>query len=187
MKDFIHQCHEISLLDDAAKFDLNAIVKERKYKRGESILYNGDVCRHLYFINSGLVKVYSFKSGKEFIMRFFSESQIFSLFDSYFMRTPSNFAVIAMEDTTISLIGHDDMESLSKKHHTIETFFRKITSDTTVRMTKRIHEMLEEDSTTRYQNFVEENRLIIQRISLGDIARYLGITQQSLSRIRSQK
>jgi CRP/FNR family transcriptional regulator, anaerobic regulatory protein len=187
MNNLIHQCQEASLLNDAAMFDLDSVVKLRAFKKGESILDEGDICRHLYFINTGLVKVFSFKSGKEFIMRFFSEYQIFSVFDSYFTRTPSKFNVTALEDTIVSLINYVDMESLSGKHHSAETFLRKITADTTVRMTRRISEMLEEDSTTRYQNFVDQNKLIVQRISLGDIARYLGITQQSLSRIRLQK
>jgi DNA-binding Xre family transcriptional regulator len=52
-------------------------------------------------------------------------------------------------------------------------------------MTRRISEMLEENATKRYNQFMKENKAIAQRISLGDLASYLGITQQSLSRIRA--
>lgn len=186
MKDLIQYGQEISLLNEVATTDLRAIIKVKNIKKGEILLQDGDVCRYLYFMNEGLAKVFSFNGDKEFIMRFFSESQIFSVFDSFLMKTPSEFTVIALEDSLVSLISYDDMESISQKHHAMETFYRKVTSDTTVRMTKRIHAMLEEDSTRRYQNFMDENKHIIQGISLGDIARYLGITQQSLSRIRSQ-
>lgn len=187
MKDFIGQCNELSFLDSTSKADLNNVLKVRRFKKGESILYNGDICRHIFFINSGLVKVFSYKEDKEFIMRFFSEDQLFSVFDSYFMKTPSRFTISALENTTVTLIGYEDMARLSERHHAIETFYRKITADTTVRMTKRINEMLEEDTTERYHNFVSENNTILQRISLGDLAKYLGITQQSLSRIRTRK
>jgi hypothetical protein len=54
-------------------------------------------------------------------------------------------------------------------------------------MMKRITGMLEENATERYDLFVKENKSILQRINLGDLAQYLGITQQSLSRIRAQK
>lgn len=174
-------------MDIAAKTDLESIVKVKNFAKGENILNYGNICRHLFFINTGLVKVFSYKKDKEFAMRFFSENQLFSVFDSYIMRTPSKFLVRALEDTTVTLISFSDMEHLCAKHHSMETFFRRITADTTVRMTKRINEMLEEDANERYHNFVIENRSVIQRISLGDLAKYLGITQQSLSRIRTQK
>ena len=54
-------------------------------------------------------------------------------------------------------------------------------------MMKRISEMLEENGTEHYIKFVEENNQLLQRISLGDLASYLGITQVSLSRIRAKK
>lgn len=187
MKDFMTQCDELSLLDNTAKVELNNFLKVRKFKKGESMLYNGDVCHYIFFINIGLAKVFSYKEDKEFIMRFFSENQLFSVFDSYFMKTPSKFTIRVLEDTTVTLISYDDMERLSKKYHSMEAFYRKITADTTVRMTKRISEMLEEDATERYHNFASENKLILQRISLGDLAKYVGITQQSLSRIRAQR
>ncbi|MEO6685689.1 MAG: Crp/Fnr family transcriptional regulator [Dyadobacter sp.] len=187
MKDFINQFQEFSLLDDAAKLDLISVARLQNFKKGESILPDGNICRHLYFLNTGLVKVFSFKGGKEFIMRFFSELQIFSVFDSFLTKTPSKFTIVALEDSVVILISYTEIETLSRKHPKIEFFFRKLISDTTVRKTKRIHEMLGEDSTWRYQNFMEENKHIIHRISLGDVAKYLGITQQSLSRIRSQK
>ncbi|MEO7215685.1 Crp/Fnr family transcriptional regulator [Mucilaginibacter sp.] len=187
MKDFINQFQEFSQLDDAAKLDMITVSRLQHFKKGEVILPVGNVCRHLYFVNQGLVKIFSVKSGKEFIMRFFSESQIFAVFDSFLTKTPANFTIIALEDSLVTMISHTEMEALSRKHHTVEFFFRKLISDTSVRKTKRIHEILGEDSTWRYQNFMKENKHIVHRISLGDVSKFLGITQQSLSRIRSQK
>ena len=69
----------------------------------------------------------------------------------------------------------------------METFLRKLVSVAATKMTKRIREMLEENAGKRYKQFVKENKAILQRISLGDLASYLGITQQSLSRIRAKK
>ena len=115
------------------------------------------------------------------------ENRLFSAFESYLTKTPSNFSIMALEDTTVTLIPQKSMEELCRKHHSIETFFRKLVSIVTLHMTKRIRETLEENATERYNQFVEENRQILQRISLGDLAKYLGVTQQSLSRIRSQK
>ena len=69
----------------------------------------------------------------------------------------------------------------------METLFRKLVSVANWKMTKRIREMLESDATSRYKLFIKENNDIVQRLSMGDVAKYLGITQQSLSRIRAAK
>jgi CRP-like cAMP-binding protein len=80
-----------------------------------------------------------------------------------------------------------DIEVLCRKHHCIETLFRKLFSFASIGMMKRISEMLEDNATERYGIFLSENGGLLQRISLGDLSSYLGITQVSLSRIRSGK
>ncbi len=92
--------------------------------------------------------------------------------------------MVALEDTRVTTISYDSMEALCRNYHSMETFFRKLLSVAATKMTKRISEMLEGDATERYRQFVAENSAILQRINVGDIANYLGITPQSLSRIR---
>jgi CRP-like cAMP-binding protein len=120
-------------------------------------------------------------------MRFFYENLLFSVFDSYFTQNPSQFTLVALEDTRVTTISYDNMEALCRNYHSVETFFRKLISVAATKMTKRISEMLEGDATERYRQFVAENSTILQRINVGDIANYLGITPQSLSRIRAAR
>jgi CRP-like cAMP-binding protein len=185
MNDFLQFCKQFSELDKTAMGDLLQTIKTKTYKKGEYLLKEGETCRYLFFINEGLTKSFFYKNDKEFIMRFFGENVLFSVFDSYITQAPSNFMVMALETTTVTLIGYDKMEILCKNHHCMETFFRKLLSVATVKMVKRISDMLEQDATEQYNKFVEENSSILQRINLGDLAKYLGITQQSLSRIRA--
>ncbi|NIJ56117.1 Crp/Fnr family transcriptional regulator [Dyadobacter arcticus] len=95
--------------------------------------------------------------------------------------------LIALENTEILQIHRDDVLTPCKKHHSIEALFSKLFSFGTLGMMKRISEMLEENARERYNIFVTESNGLLQRIRLGDIANYLGITQVSLSRIRSGK
>ena len=151
------------------------------------MLSRGSVCEHLFFIDQGLAKTYFNTGDKEFIMRFFCENEMFTVLDSYVTRQPSAYYIKALEPTEISYVEQKEMEKLCLKHHSIETFFRKLVSMAVVNMMKRISEMLEENASTRYAHFIKDNGHLLQRISLGDLASYLGITQVSLSRIRSQK
>lgn len=187
MADFLQFCNQFSPLTEEATDDLFKNLKTKTIQKGDYFLKTGEVCKHLYFINEGLAKMFFIKDGKEFINVFGMENRLFTVFESYVTQTPSKFMLIALEKTTVTLISHAEMEKLCKKHHCMETFFRKLVSVAATKMTRRISEMLEENATKRYTQFVKENKFILQRIQLGDLASYLGITQQSLSRIRAKK
>ena len=187
MDDIIQFCNKLSQLDKAATDDLLNNLKSKTIQKGDYLLRSGDVCRNLYYINKGLTKTIFNNGDKEFIMRFFPENIMFTVLDSYITQAPSNYMILALEPTTVTFIGYKEMEDLCRKHHCIETFFRKLVSLATLNMMKRISEMLEENASERYANFVKENTALLQRISLGDLASYLGITQVSLSRIRARK
>lgn len=187
MVNLFQYCQQLSSLDEQVIDELSKKTTTRVFPKGEYLLKSGETCKHLFFINEGLVKSFSHKDDKEFVMRFFSENVLFSIFDSYLTQTPSRYMVMALENTTVTLISYETVENLFRKYHSMETFFRKLVSIAAVKMMKRISEMLEENAPERYSQFVHENNTILQRISLGDLAKYLGITQQSLSRIRGAR
>ena len=187
MSDFITTCNRLSTLDATAAEELQDKLKTRSLKKDQLLLNRGTVCNHLFFIDSGLAKTYFDNGDKEFIMRFFRENEMFTVLDSFVTRQPSTYFIKALEPTEVSYIEQAELETLCLKHHSIETFYRKLTSMAVVNMMKRISEMLEEDASARYAHFLKDSSHLLQRISLGDLASYLGITQVSLSRIRSKK
>lgn len=187
MDQLIAYLNRFSPLEEIALQEFVESAKRKTYKKDDVILRNGETCPYIYFVCEGLIKSSLPGDEKEFIMRFFYENIMFSVFDSFFSQTPSNYSLVALEPTTVMTIRHDVMDRLCKRHHSIETFFRKLVSVAATKMMKRISEMLEDNATDRYHEFVAENSAIIQRISLGDLSKYLGITQQSLSRIRASR
>jgi len=187
MSDFIQFVNTLSLLDRAAIDDLFKNLKNKTVPKGDYLLKSGDICRYLYFIDEGLLKTFFNNEIKEFTMRFFPENSMFTVLDSFLSQTPSTYMILALEHTTVTCISKSTLDDLCKRHHSIETFFRKLVSFASINMMKRISEMLEENGTARYNNFIKENNHLLQRISLGDLANYLGITQVSLSRIRAKR
>ncbi|MBC7947770.1 MAG: Crp/Fnr family transcriptional regulator [Chitinophagaceae bacterium] len=187
MIEFVKTCNRLSPLDEVASSELENKLKTRSLKKDQHLLTRTSICNHLFFIDSGLTKTYFNNGEKEFIMRFFREGEMFTVLDSFITQQPSTYAIKALEATEVSYIEQKDLEELCRKHHCIETFFRKLVSIAAVNMMKRISEMLEENASTRYAHFLKDNGHLLQRISLGDLASYLGITQVSLSRIRSQR
>ncbi|UEG51439.1 Crp/Fnr family transcriptional regulator [Mucilaginibacter daejeonensis] len=175
----------LSPLDDRAREALETTIRTVHFDKGDHVLASGRVCRYIYFIEAGLTKTCFDNGDKEFIMRFFAEHSIFTVLDSYFQHTPSTYDIIALEPATISYISKADMDELCDRHHSLERFFRSLVTAASINMMKRISEMLEEDAKQRYDRFLVEQGQLLKRISLADLASYLGITQVSLSRIRA--
>jgi CRP-like cAMP-binding protein len=187
MNEIIDYTNRVSPLDTTASEDFLNAFEVKAFAKGSFILKAGQVCKYYYFIKSGLTKSYFYKEEKEFIMTFFYENMMFTEFSSYLTEQPSKYMIMALEDTVVYSINKKEIIALSKKHHCIETLFSKLFSFTALKMMKRISEMLEEKATERYKIFLDENNHLLQRISLGDLSSYLGITQVSLSRIRAGK
>ncbi|KQM76297.1 hypothetical protein ASE74_19805 [Pedobacter sp. Leaf216] len=184
-QDFIGFVNNLGALEEDVAAMLSRQLETLYCKKGEAILVQGATCRYLYYINSGLVKTGFESSDRTFIMRFFAEGEMFTVLDSYLSQKPSTYEVVALEDTVITRILRTEMDKLCTRFHAMETFFRKLVSMASVNMMSRIGEILEEQASARYENFLKENPELLQRISLGDLASYLGITQVSLSRIRA--
>lgn len=187
MVTFVSFCNKLSPLSDSATSALEEEIMENNFKKGSYILNQSNACHNLYFIKSGLVKMFCYADGKEFIMNFFQEGNMFTVLDSFLFQTPSNYNIVALENTTVQYISHTTLEQLSRDYHCVETFYRKILSHATYNMMHRIREMLIQTHSEHYHQFLEDNRQLVQRVSLGDLACYLGITQVSLSRIRAKK
>ena len=120
-------------------------------------------------------------------MAFFQENMMFTELSSYLAQKPSKYILIALENTTIKYIHRDAIERHCKRHHSIETLVSKLFAITSVCFMNRISEMLEENAKERYNNFINNYPDLLKRISLGDLANYIGITQVSLSRIRATR
>jgi CRP-like cAMP-binding protein len=187
MSDFIKYVNGISPLSKEAADDLLKDLKIKSFNKNDLLLKSGEVCKYFYYIEEGLTKSFSYNNDKEFIMGFFQENMLFTELSSYLAQKPSKYMLIALEKTTVQYIHRDAIEKLCKKHHSFETLIRKLFTITSACFMDRINEMLEENAKERYDNFINDHPSLLQRISLGDLANYIGITQVSLSRIRAAK
>jgi CRP-like cAMP-binding protein len=187
MNDIVNYLNEISPLGKNASDDFIKEVKTKILAKDEFLLKPGQVCKYFYYLEKGLVKSYSFNNDKEFIMAFYQEQMLFTELSSYLSQKPSKHMLVTLEAATVQYIHREAIEKLCKQYHSIETLLRKLFTITSVCFMDRISEMLEENAKERYTNFVNDYPTLLQRISLGDLANYIGITQVSLSRIRAAR
>ncbi|WP_103070862.1 Crp/Fnr family transcriptional regulator [Aquimarina sediminis] len=187
MKQLITFITQLSTLDRKAKEELSEITKLKTVSKGDFLISSNTYCRELFFIKKGIVKMQFNSNGNEFIMRFFEENILFTDIESCNLDKHSRYEIIAIEDTELYVIPFSKFENLCLKHHSLETFYRKFLTIANLNMMARIKEMLEEDAKKRYENFLRNHPSLAQRINLGDLSKYIGITQVSLSRIRAIK
>jgi len=162
-QDFIGFVNNLCALEEDATEMLSRQLETLCFKKGEAILVHGGTCRYLYHINSGLVKMGFESSDRTFTMRFFAEGEMFTVLDSYLSQKPSTYEVVALEDMVITRISRTEMDKLRARFHHIETFFGKLVAMASVNMMARIGEILEEQASARYENFLKENPLLLQR------------------------
>ncbi|WP_261511173.1 Crp/Fnr family transcriptional regulator [Chryseobacterium paludis] len=184
---FIQTIEKISNPERAVIDELISNLELKNYRKGDFLLKSDETCKHFYFLEKGLVKLFFDNGDKDFIMTFFSENSFFTELSGFLTGKPSKYMFVALEPVEVYSIRKNVVDDLCKKYHSAETLFSKLYSMAPVNMMGRISEMLEDDGKKRYHNFLKQKPELIQRISLGDLADYIGITQVSLSRIRAQK
>ncbi|NML70511.1 Crp/Fnr family transcriptional regulator [Chryseobacterium sp. RP-3-3] len=184
---FIQTIENIIKPEPSVMEDLVSGLELKTYRKGDFLLKGDETCRYFYFLEKGLVKLFFDNGDKDFIMTFFAENSFFTELSGFLTGRPSKYMIVALEPCEVFRVHKDHIEGLCKKYHTAETLFSKLYSKAPVNMMGRISEMLEDDGKKRYNNFLKQRPDLVQRISLGDMADYIGITQVSLSRIRAQK
>jgi CRP-like cAMP-binding protein len=162
-------------------------VEIKNISKGEVLLRPGEICKHSFFVESGLLRSYTIdQSGKEHILQFGSENWIVSDRSSAFFNEPSDLFIDAIEDTQAVLISSDFINEASE----ISTSFRnynQIALQNHIRhQQKRINLLLSATAETRYMNFIKLYPDLTLRIPQWMIASYLGITPESLSRVRKE-
>jgi CRP-like cAMP-binding protein len=160
-------------------------IHHKTFKKGEIILNAGDVCKEFYFITQGLLRSFHrMSNGSERTYVICRENNIFTEHSSFIAQTPSTDFIEAIEDTEVLYISYEDLMTLYKKYHAWESVGRKVSDINFVVSKDRLRSMMNDDAITRYKRFLHSYQNILHRIPQHIVASYLGITPQSLSRLK---
>jgi len=185
MNELIEYLNSINKISAQSERALLGICSELEVKKNSDLHPIGHVCRNLYFVKSGLLRIYYFKDSIDVTESFEFENSIVARADSLFHAKPSRKAIQAIEDSNLIAINGVSLFRLYDSHPDIERLFRRVFELAYVQSVNRIESIQFHSAKERYENLLEKSPKIIRRISLKFIASYLGITQVSLSRIRA--
>ena len=157
----------------------------KKLRKKQYLLQAGDVCRWLAFVSKGCLRHYSVDdSGTEYIERFGIEGWWMVDIDSFQAHTPAPGNIDALEDSELLLMDQTSIDKLSVSVPTWNSYYRKVLEEEFKAARARITGFVSASAEERYIHFLKAYPDLFQRIPLQQIASYLGITPQTLSRIR---
>ncbi len=168
--------------------ELESQIKIKKVLKGEQLLKAGDICKHTFYVEKGLLRLYGLdENGKENILQFGTENWFVTDRDSVYFKEPSNYFIDALEDTTVVLLDEDFIELVAKLNPSFRKKNEKLLHNHIRHLNRRIHLLLGASAKTRYVEFVKLYPDVLLRVPQWMIASYLGITPESLSRIRKER
>lgn len=173
---------------DDKQFDLlSKYLKAEKIKKNTILLNQGEVCGHSFFVEKGLLRSYTIDDGgKEHIIQFAPENWIVSDRSSSYFNQPSDFFIDAVEDSEIVYIGKTFMEEAYKISDDYSQFTEKSLHNHIRHIQKRVSLLLGATAEQRYMAFIKLYPDLLLRVPQWMIASYLGITPESLSRVRKE-
>jgi len=158
----------------------------KKIRKRQYFLQEGEVCKYAGFIVKGAMRQYSVDDkGVEHIVRLFIENWWVTDRESYVMLTPSVYNIDAWEDTDVLLITKADMNQL-EKIPAVTQMARKLDENHAFAYQKRVNAAISLPAEQRYSDLAKTYPEFLQRFPQHIIASYLGITKETLSRIRKQ-
>ncbi len=168
---------EISLICLKAAF--------KKLRKKQLLLEEGEICRHKVFVIKGLLRNYSMHhNGNEYVMKFTAENGWTTDPDSYNNRVPSAYNIEALEPSEIIMWTRDNFDELKSAIPLLATFSERIITANMSLVQNRILLNISASAEKRYLDFIETFPHIFHRVPLHMIASYLGVSRETLTRIR---
>lgn len=165
---------------------LLSLMKKESLPKGHVLVPCGDICRNVYYIEKGLARTFYLKDGKEVTDRFRAENMFTCSMSGHVTNTPDGRQIELLEPSIIWSLPYSELEKLYDRYHEIERLGRYLITQEMVEMHRRLTELQFMTAQERYNTLLLNDPSLLQRVPLGLISSYLGITQETLSRIRAK-
>ncbi|UNZ00510.1 Crp/Fnr family transcriptional regulator [Zhouia spongiae] len=162
-------------------------VRALEFKKGTYLLQPGEVCYDTFFVEQGLLRAFTVdEDGKEHIIQFAPESWLISDRSSAYFNEPADYFIEAIEDTVVILVNKEFINKLSEESESFRKYNNRLLHNHIRHLQKRINLLLGASAEKRYLDFIKLHYDLTLRVPQWMIASYLGITPESLSRVRKE-
>jgi CRP-like cAMP-binding protein len=180
-----HHFEEIINIDDQEFESVLPFFRPLRLRKRQFVIQENQMVNHVYFVEKGLLKS-SFidDEGKEHILQFACENWWISDFPAFFKKENASLSVECIQDSSLLSLSASDLDSLCQSHPKMEHFFRVKSNFGYIALQQRVLSLMTQSAKIRYENFCKQYPQIIQKIPKHQIANYLGVSRETLSRIQ---
>lgn len=173
--------------DEAVWTRVQDMFQEKEIAAKTILLHEGEISQNIYFIRKGCLRVWFNYDGKDISFQFFFEGQAVSSFESFLGQKASMFNIESIEPCSLIAIHHKDFKRLMDEIPEVKNHFFDVVIGRLSNYANLFLSRIKNNPKKRYQELIENQPEIVQRVPQHYIASYLGITPISLSRIRNKK
>jgi CRP-like cAMP-binding protein len=173
-----------------SKDSLDAIIplfSKIEYRKGDEVIRYGKPCQSLFLIEQGFCRAYNVQDGEEVNLEFFFEYETVTNKNSYLFNKPSDFTVVACEPMVVYKINRPDILMAISQHPEIETAGKKNLELIAAKQEKQLQLFRILTAKGRYEFLEKNDPGLLQRVSISQLASYLGVKRETLSRIRNKR
>lgn len=186
MEKFIRQIQNFVPEAQIKPSDLEPFCVPISLRKDDVLLSLGNVCKHYYFVNEGVLRIFYLFEGKEFTNWVAFENYFFTELESYTSGKSSQYEIVATEKTEVLKIHKDKVDFLFEHYDWWRKFLFVNHQETVLNLIKVIQSFQAQSATDRYEELFRYPAFL-QKIKQKDLATMLGITRYSLSRLRGKK
>lgn len=187
MHDFLDALSAYGPLSAETTAALAGVLRKTEVSRGSLLVRPGSVCRHIYFVSRGLTRTFYVEDGRDITDWFSPEGTFACSILSFLSGEPDRRGIEALEDSLLFSLYREDLEALYAHYWEVERLGRLLVSDGLIMLQRRFDELHFTPALQRYRKMLDRAPTLVQRVPLGMLASYLGITPETLSRIRRRK
>jgi CRP/FNR family transcriptional regulator, anaerobic regulatory protein len=179
--------HQLIPLNKEEKELVTSLFQPRLYRKRQYALQEGDVCTQMLFVIRGCLRLYKIdEQGSTHILQFAVENYWINDLGSFHSETPSALNIDAMEDTMVLQISHVHLLKLYTDAPKFHRIFRVLVENAYIGLQKRLLQNISSSAEDRYRSFIESYPHLVNRLPQTQVAAYLGLTPEFLSRLRNK-
>lgn len=164
---------------------LSEILILKNVHKNEMVVKEGQICHYMVYVRRGLLRQFYYKNGKEITEHFTCEGHIAYCIESIFKNMPSKLMMVALENSDLCLIPYSSLVKLSSDFPGIADWLRNFLENNLILHQVKADSWRFESAQERYERFLREFPGVAFRASVNDMASYLLMTPESLSRVRT--
>lgn len=186
MEEFIEYFKKLTKVSNSLEEELIHRTSKSHVKKGEFLHKAGQICTQTYWVKKGLLRSYYLKEGREVTDVFAAEDEMITSAHSFMKNEPDQYYLQAIENTELYSLSFNDLMYLFEHYHEMERFGRITMSISYVQLSEKLKSYQFTSAKDKYEHFCQIYKLILHRLPLGMIASYLGVSQETLSRVRGR-